>query len=72
LLFYKNFDIIYLSKEERKIIMKNWTYEDQMTLDSDIKDSILAGAAYFDSKPSYEDLEEEFFDEFCDSFFETF
>ena len=52
--------------------MKNWTYEDQMMLDSDIKDSILAGAAYFDFKPSYEDLEEEFFDEFCDSFFEAF
>ena len=52
--------------------MKNWTYEDQMMLESDIKDSILAGAAYFDSKPNYEDLEEEFFDEFCDSFFETF
>ena len=51
---------------------KNWTIEDEMLLESEIKDSIMAGAAYFNSEPSYSDIEEVDFDEFCDSFFKTF
>lgn len=52
---------------------KNWTYEDQMIFKSDLKDSILTGAAYFNSTPNYNDLEgEEDFDDICDSFFEGF
>lgn len=51
---------------------KNWTYEDQMIFESDLKDSILAGVAYFNSTPSYDVLEEEDFDDFCDPFFEEF
>lgn len=51
---------------------KKWTYEDQMIFESDLKDSIMAGAAYFNTDPSYKDLEEVVFDEFCDSFFEEF
>ena len=51
---------------------KNWTYEDQMIFESDLKDSILAGVAYFNSTPRYDVLEEEDFNDFCDSFFEEF
>ena len=51
---------------------KNWTYKDQMMLESDIKDSILAGTAYCNSEPAYNDLEEVDFNEFCDSFFIEF
>ncbi len=48
---------------------EKWSYEDEMMLESDIKDSIIAGAAYFNSRPSYDDLNEVDFNEFCDSFF---
>jgi hypothetical protein len=75
LLFLKNFDIIYLSKDKREEddkMNKNWTYEDQMIFESDLKDSILTGVAYFNSTPSYDVLEEEDFDDFCDPFFEVF
>lgn len=51
---------------------KNWTIEDEMMFESDLKDSIMAGAAYFNSYPSYYDIEEEEYNEFCDSFFEEF
>jgi len=49
---------------------KNWTFDDELILMSDIKDSINAGAGYFNSEPSYNDLKGGDFDEFCDSFFE--
>ena len=48
---------------------KNWTAEDQMIFESDIKDSINAGVAYFNTKPSYNDIKEIDFNEFCSSFF---
>lgn len=51
---------------------KNWTIEDEMMFESDLKDSIIAGAAYFNSHPSYCDLKEVDFDEFCDSIFKEF
>ena len=51
---------------------KNWTVKDQIMLESDIKDSILAEAAYFKTEPKYNDLEEVEFDEFCNSFFSEF
>ena len=40
-----------------------------LNFESDIKDSILAGTAYFDSIPRYDDFEEVNFDDFCDPFF---
>ena len=51
---------------------KNWTYQDQMNFESDIKDAILAETAYCGSAPQYKDLGEEDFYDFCDSFFQRF
>ena len=52
---------------------KNWTDNDQALFESDLKDSIVADVAYFNSMPRYNDsTERENFDEVCDSFFEKF
>lgn len=48
----------------------DWKYEDQMIFESDLKDSIYAGAAYFNERPSFKDMEGEDTDEFCCPFFE--
>lgn len=52
--------------------MKNWTKEDQIIFESDVKDSVIAAAAYFNSKPNYNDIEEVDFNDICDSFFKEF
>ena len=54
------------------IMNKNWTYEEQMKFESDVKDSILATVAYYKTTPSYNDISKEEFNEFCDSLFEEF
>ena len=48
---------------------KNWTYEDQMVFEADVRDSVVAAVAYFGGEPEYKDIEGVDFDEFCDSFF---
>ena len=54
-------------------MMKDWSAIEVMIFESEVKDSIVADAAYFNTRPNYKDLEEEVdFNEFCDSFCEKF
>ena len=52
--------------------MKVWSAIDMLIFESDVKDSIIAGAAYFNTEPSYKDLEGVDFNEFCNTFYEEF
>ena len=58
--------------------MKNWTYQDQMDFEMEIRDSVAAtdyrkiGSRLYVMDTQYDDYKEEPWDEVCDSFFEEF
>lgn len=55
--------------------MKNWTYQDQMDFEMEIRDSVEAvdyrkiGSRLYVMDTQYDDYKEESWDEVCDSFF---
>lgn len=55
--------------------MKNWTYQDQMDFEMEIRDSVAAadyrkiGSRLYVMDTQYDDYKEESWDEVCDSFF---